>query len=49
MELLDDLSLGILGQTLGKDKERPPIVSSATIDHTASSADAPQMSFDAPR
>ena len=47
MERLDDLSLGILGQTLGKEKERSPIVSSATIDHTASSMDAPKISFNA--
>ena len=40
MERLDDLSLGVLGQTLGEDKERPPIASSATVDHTASSVDA---------
>ena len=48
MERLDDLSLGVLGQTLGKDKEHPPVVSSATIDHTASSMDAPQISFNVP-
>ena len=46
MERLDDLSSGVLGQTLGKDKEHPPIASSATIDHMASSGDVPQMSFD---
>ena len=49
MERLDELSLGVLGQTLGKDREHPPVVSSAAIDHTASSVDAPQTSFDAPR
>ena len=48
MERLDDLSLGVLGQTLGKDKECPPVASSATIDHTALSVDTPQMSFDVP-
>ena len=48
MERLDDLSLGVLGQTLGKDKERPPIASSAAIEHTALSVDVPQTSFDAP-
>ena len=48
MERLDDLSLGVLGQTLGKDKERPPVASSATIDDTALSVDGPQTSFDAP-
>ena len=47
MERLDELSLGVLGQTLGEDKERPPVASSATIDHTASSVDVPQTSFDA--
>ena len=49
MERLDDLSLGVLGQTLGKDKECPPVASSTTIDHTASSVDMPQMSFDVTR
>ena len=48
MERVDDLSLGVLGQTLGKDKECPPIASSAAINHTALSGDAPQMSFNAP-
>ena len=48
MERLDDLSLGVLGQTSGEDKERPPIASSATIDHMALSVDMPQTSFDAP-
>ena len=47
MECLDDLSLGVLGQTSGKDKERPPVASFAAIDHTASSVDMPQISFDA--
>ena len=46
MERLDDLSLAILGQTSGEDKERPPIASSAAIDHMALSVDAPQMSLD---
>ena len=49
MERLDDLSLGVLGQTLGKDKDCPPTASSAAIDQTASSVDMPQTSFDAPR
>ena len=49
MERLDDLILGILGQTLGEDKESPPIASSATINQTASSMDAPQTSFNLPR
>ena len=48
MERLDDLSLGVLGQTLGKDKEHPPVVSSAAVDHTASSVDVLQTSFDVP-
>ena len=48
MERLDDLSLGILGQTVGKDKERPPIASSTAVDHTASSVDVLQTSFNAP-
>ena len=47
MERLDDLSLGVLGQTLGKDKDCPPVAFSATIDHMASSMDAPQTSFNA--
>ena len=49
MERLDELSLGVLGQTLGEDKEHPPVASSTTIDHTASSVDVLQMSFDVPR
>ena len=49
MERLDELSLGVLGQTSGEDREHPPVASSAAIDHTASSVDTPQMSFDAPR
>ena len=48
MECLDDLSLGVLGQTSGEDKERPPIASSAAIDHMALSMDVPQTSFDVP-
>ena len=47
MERLDDLSLGVLGQTLGKDKDCPPVASPATADHTASSMDALQTSFNA--
>ena len=49
MERLDELSLGVLGQTLGKDRERLPVASSAAVDHTASSMDVPQTSFDVPR
>ena len=41
MERLDELSSGVLGQTSGEDRERPPVASSATIDHTASSVDMP--------
>ena len=48
MERLDELSSGVLGQTLGEDREHPPIASSATVDHTASSVDVPQTSFDVP-
>ena len=47
MERLDDLSLGILGQTLGKDKDHLPVASPANANHTASSMDALQTSFDA--
>ena len=48
MERLDNLSLSVLGQTLGKDKDCPPVASPAAADHTASSMDAPQTSFNAP-
>ena len=41
MERLDELSSGVLGQTSGKDREHPPVVSSAAVDHTALSVDAP--------
>ena len=47
MEHLDDLSLGVLGQTLGEDKNHPPVASFAAIDHTALSTDMPQTSFNA--
>ena len=46
MEHLDDLSLGILGQTLGKDKDHPTIASPTAVDHTASSMGMPLTSFD---
>ena len=49
MERLDDLSLGVLGQTSGKDKDHPPVASPAAVDHTASSTDTPQASVNAPR
>ena len=48
MERLDNLSLGVLRQTLGEDKEHPPIASSTTVDHMASSVDGLQTSFDVP-
>ena len=38
--------MGVLGQTLGEDKDRPPVASPATIDHMALSMDVPQTSFD---
>ena len=46
MERLDELSLGIRGQIMSKDKECPPIASPATADHTASISNALQISFD---
>ena len=48
MERLDELSLGIRGETLGKDKDCPLVASSTTADHMASSTDALQTSFDMP-
>ena len=48
MERLDDLSLRVLGQTSGEDKECPPVASSAAIDHMALSVDTLQTSFNAP-
>ena len=47
MECLDDLSLGVLGQTLGKDKDCLPAASPTTTDHMASSMDMLQISFNA--
>ena len=47
MERLDDLSLGVLGQTLGEDKDYLPVASPTATDHMASSIDVPQTSFDA--
>ena len=49
MERLDKLSLGIRGQTLGKDKDCPPVASPAIADHIAFSTDTLQKSFDAPQ
>ena len=46
MEHLKDLSLGILGQTLSKDKDCPLVASPTATDHTASMTGAPQISFD---
>ena len=46
MERLDELSLGVRGQTLGKDKDHPPVALPATADHMASSMDMLQTSFD---
>ena len=48
IERLDNLSLGIRGQTSGKDKDCPLVASPAATDLMASSTDAPQTSFDAP-
>ena len=47
MECLDELSLGIRGQIMGKDKDCPPVASPTATDHMASMLDAPQTSFDA--
>ena len=49
MERLDELSSGVLEQTSGEDRERPPVASSTAVDHTPLSMDMPQMSFNAPR
>ena len=48
MDRLDDLSLGVLGQTLGEDKDCLPVASPAATDHMAFSTDALKISFDAP-
>ena len=48
MECMDELNLGVRGQTLGEDINRPPVASPTATDHTASSTDAPQVSFDVP-
>ena len=47
MEFLDELSLGVKVQTLGKDKDCPPIAFPTTADHMVSMMDMPQTSFDA--
>ena len=49
MECLDELSLGVRGQTLGKDKDCPPIALPTAADHTASMTNALQTLFDVPR
>ena len=49
MERLDELTSGVLGQTSGKDRECPPVVSSAAVDHSALSLDVTQTSFNVPR
>ena len=46
MERLDELNLGVLGQTSGKEKDCPSVASPTTADHTASMMDVPQTSFD---
>ena len=48
MERLDDLTLGILGKTLGEDKDHPLVASPTATAHMASSKDAPQTPFDVP-
>ena len=48
MEHLDELSLDVRGKKIGKDKDCPPAASPTATDHTASSTDTPQTSFDAP-
>ena len=48
MECLDELSLGVRGQNLGKDMECPPVTSPATTDHMALLLDIPQALFDVP-
>ena len=47
MKHLDELSLGVRGQTLGEDKDHPLVASPTAADHTASSTDMPQTPFDA--
>ena len=48
MKHLAEVSLGIRWQTLGNDKDYPPVASPATADHTAFTMDMLQASFDAP-
>ena len=49
MERLNKLSLGIRGQTLGEDKNCPPVASPTTTDHKAPMMDVLQTLFDAPQ
>ena len=46
MERLDELSLSIRGQTMGKDKDCPLVAFPATADHMASTSNVLQISFD---
>ena len=45
MERLDELSSGVRGKKIGKDKDCPLVASLAAADHTASTLDALQTSF----
>ena len=45
MEHLDELSLGIRGEFMGKDKDCPPVASPTTADHMASMMDVLQTTF----
>ena len=47
MERLDELSLGVRRQTSSEDKDHLPVASPTATDHTASSTDTLQTSFDA--
>ena len=47
MECLDELSLGVRRQIIGKDKDHPPVASPATTDHMASMSDAQKTLYDA--
>ena len=49
MERLNELSLVIRGQIMGKDMDHAPVSSLATTHHTAASLDMPQASFDEPQ
>ena len=45
MECLDELSLGIRGQTMGEDLDHPPVASFGMVDQVAPSLDAPWEAF----